>query len=278
MKRLCVIAALFLAAPAAAQIGGSQPGIGKSVPPKSTLTAPAKSGTLPPAAANTPSGASVPQRADLAIVKVEHKIVAQGCKASAPFAEVVATVRNKGTSASAGLSDPSAIAAVFKVNGAEQRFPAAGGLMPLPPGGSQVVIMKIPYSDGLFPVEKLPDGWLARKNTTSYFIQVNAAGLIDENKANDKGAMHEVHLTKEQCPELYHTLPPVEAFVQFQNFCQQSKEKVKSACTAKVISFAFPGATGSQPPEAAKKLPDLCNACRAACPTCGITGFSGIGG
>ena len=270
MKRLYVIAALFLAAPAAAHIGGSQLGIGKSAPPKSTLTAPAKSGNLPPAATNAPSGTAVPQRADLSIVKVEHKIVGQGCKASAPFAEVVATVRNKGTSASAGLSDPSAIAAVFKVNGAEQRFPAAGGLMPLPPGGSQVVVMKIPYNEGLFPVEKLPDGWLARKNTTSYFIQVNAAGLIDENKANDKGAMHQVQLTKEQCPELYHTVPPTEAFVQFQNFCQQNKAKVGNACTAGVISSAFGNAKDS--------LPNLCGACKAACPSCGIKAFSGIGG
>jgi hypothetical protein len=267
MKRACVIAALLLATPAVAQIGGSQQGIGKSAPPKSTLSAPAKSNLAPPAATDTPSGMTAPQQADLRIVKVEHKVVLQGCKPSTPFAEVVATVRNKGTAASAGLSDHSAIAAVFKVNGAEKRFPAAGGLMPMPPGGSQVVVIKVPFSEGLFPVEKLPDGWLGRKNTTSYFIQVNAAGLIDENKAGDKGAIHQVQVTKEQCAELFHTTPPFDAFVQFQNYCQQIQVKMKPLC-------AFSGAVGaafSSPEmlEAAKKMPHLCQACKAACPTCG---------
>jgi hypothetical protein len=128
-------------------------------------------------------------------------------------------------------------------------------------------------------VEKLPDGWLARKNTASYFIQVNAAGLIDEDKANDKGVTHQVQLSKEQCPELYHTLPPVEAFVQFQNFCQQSKEKVKSVCLGKAISGLLGGSSMSgQSQDTAKKVPDLCNACKAACPTCGISAMAGLGG
>jgi hypothetical protein len=208
-------------------------------------------------------------------VKVEHKVVLQGCKANAPFAEVVATVKNKGTAPSAGLSDPSAVAAVFKVDGHETRFPAAGGLMPLPPDGSQVVVMKIPFHEGLFPVEKLPDGWTSRKSTTSYQIQVNAAGLIDENKAGGKGVLHDVQVTKEQCPELFHTLPPFDTFVQFQGFCQQSKEKVKMACAfAALGSGGMQQATGAPAVQGggvalgAPKLPNLCNACKAACPDC----------
>jgi hypothetical protein len=282
MKKACLFAGLLLATSAVAQLGGGQQPIGKSTPPKSALSAPPKSNLAPPAATAPPTGSAGAQKADLRIVKVEHKLVVQGCKPATPFAEVVATVKNKGNAPSAGLNDPSAIAAVFKVNGAEQRFPAAGGLMPLPPDGSQVVVMKIPYNDGLFPVEKLPDGWLARKNTTSYQIQINAAGLIDESKAGDKGALHSVQVSKEQCPDLYHTVPPVEAFVQFQDFCQKNTAKVKNACGANIISSAFGTAMNGQPnaqqQDAAKKLPNLCNACKAACPTCGFNPFAGIGG
>lgn len=271
MKCLYVIAALSLAVPAAAQIGGSSPGLGKSAPPKSTLAPPVKGGTLPPAASNMPAGSAVPQQADLRIVNVEGKIVMQECKVLAPFAEVLATVKNKGSLASAGLNDPSAVAAVFSVDGKDYRYSAAGGLLPLPPGGTQVVVMKIPFHVGLFPTEKLEGDWTGRKTTASYFIQVNAAGLVDESKAGNKGVSHDLALPPGKCPQLFNSIPPTKLFDSFVAFCTQNKAAIIKMCSTSLLAWnaQLPYMTLAEQ-EKAKKSPHVCGACRMACPTCNI--------